>query len=158
IDLKARAHQAVLEAGFRPDFPPEVIREVQGLKPDGSQNLGSGIRDLRALQWSLIDNDQSRELDQIEYARRQQNGGIRLLVGIADVDGLVRRNSATDHQAATECTSVYTGVATYPMLPDELSTGLTSLLGAQDRLCLVVEMHIQESGEVAQKDVYPAWV
>jgi exoribonuclease-2 len=145
----------MLDAGFHPDFPPEVIREVQLLKPAPPNSLA---RDLRSLPWSSIDNDSSRDLDQVEYVERLQDGTLRLLVGIADVDASVAKGSATDRQAGIESTSVYTGIITYPMLPAELSTGLTSLLDAQDRLAIVIELHILASGEVNYRDVYPAWL
>jgi len=143
FDLRARAHQAMLDAGFHPDFPPAVAREIQALKslpPSGS----SQVRDLRALLWSSIDNDSSRDLDQVEYAEKLPDGTIRLLVGIADVDSSVRKGSATDLHASTETTSVYTGVATFPMLPEELSTDLTSLRDAQERLSIVIELQVLE--------------
>src|SRR5215469_14395532 len=153
IDLKARAHQAMLDAGFKPDFPPEVTREIQALKP---ANENGSVRDLRSLLWSSIDNDSSRDLDQVEYTETLSDGTTRLLIGIADVDSSVPKGSATDRQAAFETTSVYTGVATFPMLPGELSTDRTSLMDAQDRLSLVIELHVADSGEVACHDVYPA--
>ena len=132
FDLKARAHQAMLAAGFQPDFPAEVVREVQARKQAIAP--ATGARDLRSLPWSSIDNDSSRDLDQVEYAEKLPDGSVRLLVGIADVDASVPKGSATDRHAAAEATSVYTGVASFPMLPGELSTDLTSLLDAQDRL------------------------
>jgi exoribonuclease-2 len=158
IDLKGRAHRAVIEAGFHPDFPTEVGREIQALRQAPQSTATSNVRDLRSLLWSSIDNDQSRDLDQIEYVERLPDGTLRLLVGIAEVDALVPKASATDRQAGLEATSVYTGVATFPMLPTELSTDLTSLLDAQERLSLVVEMHVQDSGEVGEKTLYPAQV
>jgi exoribonuclease-2 len=158
FDLKARAHQAMLEAGFQPDFPAEVAREVQALNQRAPINAGPAARDLRSLLWSSIDNDSSRDLDQVEYVDRLPDGTVRLLVGIADVDASVPKGSATDHHAAVESTSVYTGVATFPMLPGELSTDLTSLLDAQDRLSIVIELHILDSGDVTGRDVYPAWL
>ena len=164
IDLKARARQALLERGFHPDFPPEVLREVQALlqreagadqpKPEHWPEP----RDLRDLLWSSIDNDTSRDLDQIEYVERLSDGSLRLLVGVADVDGLVPKGSATDTRAAVETTSVYTGVMTFPMLPGELSNERTSLLGEQDRLSLVIELRVLDSGEVTGHQIYPAWV
>ena len=156
INLRARAHQAMLEAGFRPDFPADVLYEVQLLKQASPKGNGPQVRDLRSLLWSSIDNDNSRDLDQVEYVERLPAGGTRLLVGIADVDASVPRGSATDRQAAAETTSVYTGVTTFPMLPGELSTDLTSLLEEQDRLALIIELHLLESGEVDGYDVYPA--
>ena len=158
IDLKARAHQAMLEAGFLPDFPADVLRETQLLKPGTPGNIGPSVRDLRALLWSSIDNDSSRDLDQVEYVEKLPGGETRLLVGIADVDGSVPKGSATDRQAAVESTSVYTGVTIFPMLPGELSTDRTSLLDAQDRRSLVIEMRVADSGEVDGHEVYPAWL
>ena len=169
IDLRARAHQAMLDAGFQPDFPPEVTREVQALKqatprtpppaaPADQPPAVPSPRDLRPLLWSSIDNDTSRDLDQVEYVEQLPDGSARLLVGIADVNSSVPRGSATERQAAAETTSVYTGVATFPMLPAELSTDLTSLLDAQDRLAVVIELHLQPSGEVDAREVYPAWL
>jgi len=161
IDLKALARQAMLAAGFQPDFPAEVAREVQALSAEGRPVSGAstaGLLDLRALPWSSIDNDSSRDLDQVEYVEKLPDGQTRLLVGLADVDAAVRKGSATDRQAAAETTSVYTGVATFPMLPNELSTDLTSLLAGQDRLGMVIEMRVADSGEVVSHEVYPAWL
>jgi VacB/RNase II family 3'-5' exoribonuclease len=148
----------MLEAGFRPDFSPDVLRETQLLKPGAPKNNGASIRDLRSLLWSSIDNDSSRDLDQVEYVEKLPGGETRLLVGIADVDASVPKGSAMDRQAATESTSVYTGVTIFPMLPDELSTDMTSLLDAQDRLSLIIEMRVADSGEVDGHEVYPAWL
>jgi len=148
----------MLEAGFHPDFPAEVAREVQALKQAGPKTAGLTARDLRSLLWSSIDNDTSRDLDQVEFVERLSDGAMRLLVGIADVDSSVPKGSATDRQAAAESTSVYTGVATFPMLPGELSTDMTSLLDGQERLSIVIELHVQDSGEVDCHDVYPGWI
>jgi len=160
----------MLEAGFRPDFPAEVTREVAALKqswsradgpaapPAGQPKPALAPRDLRALAWSSIDNETSRDLDQVEFAERLPDGAVRLLVGIADVSAAVPGGSATDIQAKAESTSVYTGVATFPMLPADLSTNLTSLLGEQDRLAMVIEMRVLDSGDVDCHDVYPAWL
>ena len=156
FDLKARAHQAMLDAGFHPDFPSILSREVQALGQAPPKNTTA--RDLRALLWSSIDNDSSRDLDQVEYAEKLPDRSTRLLVGIADVDASVPKGCATDLHAAAETTSVYTGVATFPMLPDALSTDLTSLRDAQDRLSIVIEMRVLDSGEVNCHDVYPAWL
>ena len=158
LDLKARAHRAMLEEGFHPDFPTEISAEVQTRQKEPPKNPGNGVRDLRSLLWSSIDNDSSRDLDQVEYVEKQPDGSLRLLVGIADVDASVPKGSATDRHAASETTSVYAGVATFPMLPNELSTDLTSLVDAQDRLSIVIEMVILDSGEAKSHDVYPAWL
>lgn len=157
FDLKARAHQAMLDAGFHPDFPSDVCRETRALKQTPPKT-SSAARDLRSLLWSSIDNDSSRDLDQVEYAEKLPDGSARLLVGIADVDSSVPKGSTTDQHATTETTSVYTGVATFPMLPDELSTDLTSLRDAQERLSIVIELHVLPSGEVKSHDIYPTLI
>jgi exoribonuclease-2 len=156
FDINARARQAMLEAGFQPDFPPEVVREAQAQKP--AMVSGTAARDLRSLLWSSIDNDSSRDLDQVEYVEKLPDGTMRLLVGIADVDASVAKGSATDLHAAAEATSVYTGVTIFPMLPGELSMDRTSLLDEQDRRSMVIELQVLDSGEVTGHDVYPAWL
>ena len=158
FDLKARAHQAMVDAGFHPGFPPEVCREVQLLQAAPGNVSDPAARDLRSLLWSSIDNDTSCDLDQVEYAEKLADGAVRLLVGIADVDAAVPKSSATDRHAAAEATSVYTGVTTFPMLPGELSTDLTSLVDARDRLSIVIEMHVLSSGDVDCHEVYPALI
>jgi len=158
FDLKAHAHQAMVEAGFHPEFPPEVCREVQLLQTAPANAGNPAVRDLRSLLWSSIDNDTSRDLDQVEYAEKLADGTVRLLVGIADVDAAVPKASATDQHAAAEATSVYTGVMTFPMLPGELSTDLTSLVDAQDRHSIIIEMHVLSSGDVDCHEVYPALI
>src|SRR5262249_19606713 len=156
IDLAARAHRAMLEAGFRPDFPPDVLTEVRAIKNGQHSVSETNVRDLRHLAWSSIDNDTSRDLDQVEYAEKLPDDTIRLLVGIADVDTLVPKGSATDRQAGVESTSVYTGVKTFPMLPTELSTDLTSLSEGAHRSAIVIELRITGSGDVNYHEIYPA--
>jgi exoribonuclease-2 len=155
FDLRARARQAMVDAGFQPDFPGVVCQEVRTLRQP-VPTASNGMRDLRHLLWSSIDNDSSRDLDQVEYVEKLTDGAVRLMVGIADVDAAVLKNCATDNHAAKETTSVYTGVRTFPMLPDELSTDLTSLGEGQDRFAVVVELHILDSGEVQSHVAYPA--
>src|SRR3954463_9798201 len=154
FDPKARAHQAMLDAGFHPDFPNEVLREAETRARPSVLPAASSPRDLRTLLWSSIDNDSSRDLDQVEYAERLPDGTLRLLVGIADVDSSVTKGSATDTHAASETTSVYTGVQVFPMLPEEFSTDLTSLSEDQDRLAIIIEMRVLPSGEVKCHDLY----
>ncbi|MDB6067624.1 MAG: rnr [Pedosphaera sp.] len=156
LDLRVQARQAMIAAGFQPDFQADVVREVQALKQSPAKIPGPPCRDLRSLLWSSIDNDSSRDLDQVEYADKLTDGTTRLLVAIADVDSSVPKDSATDRHAVTETTSVYTGVAAFPMLPTELSTDLTSLGFGVDRLAIVIELHILESGEVGCHDIYQA--
>src|ERR1035437_1072795 len=109
FDLNARARQAMLEAGFQPDFSPEVV--AQARQPPAPKDSGTPARGLRSLVWSSIDNDSSRDLDQVKYVEKLPDGTVRLLVGIADVDRSVPKGSAIHLHAAAEATSVYTGVA-----------------------------------------------
>ncbi len=124
FDLHEAAHREMLAEGFQPDFSPQVIRQVKELEANGAPLAKDGVRDLRSLLWSSIDNDTSRDLDQAEVAERV-NGGIRVMVAIADVDADVAVDSPIDRHAADQTTSVYTGIQTFPMLPPELSTDLT---------------------------------
>src|ERR1019366_7245742 len=116
FDLRVGAHRAMLANGFVPDVPAAVVAEVAKAS-DPAATAPANVTDLRALPWSSIDNDSSKDLDQLEIAERLTNGDVKVRVAIADVDGTVARGSATDTYAATNATSVYTGVATFPMLP-----------------------------------------
>ena len=157
INLSAIAHQAMIDAGFVPDVPNAVLAELRSLESKPPEaDADSGIRDLRSLLWSSIDDRKSRDLDQVEYAERLPNGDICVRVGIANVDALVRKGSAIDSHAAENGTSVYTGVRTFPMLPEQLSTDLTSLVGGADRPSIVTEVIIAPDGTVKSTDVYPA--
>jgi VacB/RNase II family 3'-5' exoribonuclease len=159
FDLQAAARQIMLEHGFEPDFPPEVAQQLADLKAHPPQVApGKDIRDLRQLLWSSIDNDTSRDLDQIEVAERLSTGEIKVLVGIADVDAFVRQGSPIDEHAAKETTTVYTGIRNFPMLPEELSTGTSSLLESGDKLGVVIEFVVAPDGAVSSRDVYRAIV
>jgi exoribonuclease-2 len=116
------------------------------------------VRDLRHLLWSSIDNDSSRDLDQIEVVERLSNGNARVLVGIADVGAFVPKHSAIDQHAAQQTTTVYTGVETFSMLPEQLSTGASSLLEVDDKLSFVTELVIDANGGVVSSDFYRAVV
>jgi len=157
FDLRAAAHQEMLAQGFQPDFSPQAIQQVKALEDPKAHATPEGVRDLRSLLWSSIDNDSSRDLDQAEVAERVSSG-IRVLVAVADVDSDVPIDSPVDRHAAHETTSVYTGVQTFPMLPDELSTGLTSLNENADRLAIVVEFVVTADGSVTSPAVYRALV
>src|SRR6266404_9467286 len=150
LDLRAIAHQAMLDAGFSPDMPRSVTAEVQDLNSHEQDRSTGPARDLRSLLWSSIDDAKSRDLDQVEYVERLPDGILRVLIGIADVDARVEQGSAIDTHAATNTTSVYTGVMTFPMLPEELSTDLTSLVGGADRTSIVTEMLVSANGTVQQ--------
>lgn len=159
IDVGAIAHRSLTEAGFEPGFNKEVLREVQSIVADPPiKDPDPSVKDLRKYLWSSIDNRESRDLDQLEYAEALDGGDTRLLVAIADVDAFVPEGSAIDQRAARNSTSVYTGVRTFPMLPDELSADLTSLIPNEDRLAIVTEMVVTADGELKKIDVYPALV
>jgi VacB/RNase II family 3'-5' exoribonuclease len=159
LDLQATAKQIMLTHGFEPDFPPQVPQQLANLKAHPPKVASGGdVRDLRSLLWSSIDNDTSRDLDQIEVAERLPNGDIRVLIGIADVDAFVTKHSPIDEHAAKETTSVYTGVRIFPMLPEELSTGATSLLEDADKLSVVIEYTVDAAGSAGSSNVYPAIV
>jgi len=158
VDLFAIAHDSMIEAGFSPDSPSDVVTEVRALGANSTNPAAGSAKDLRKLLWSSIDNSSSRDLDQVEYAEALGGGDTRLLIGIADVDALVPQGSAIDRQAAANCTSVYTGVKTYPMLPLELSTDLTSLNAGKDRLAVVTEMVLASDGTMKSVDIYRALV
>ena len=160
IDLQTAAADSMRAHGFEPEFSPQVLSEVAALEahppPVGP---GEGIRDLRQLLWSSIDNDTSRDLDQLEVAERLPDGATRVQVAIADVDAFVRQ--AVGHRRRTRrsaTTTVYTGVRNFPMLPEALSTRATSLLEAQDNLSVVIEFVVAPDGAVRSSDVYRAVV
>jgi VacB/RNase II family 3'-5' exoribonuclease len=159
FDLQAAAKQVMLEHRFEPDFPPEVATQLAELKARPPQVApGGDVRDLRQMLWSSIDNDTSRDLDQIEVAERLPTGEIKVLVGIADVDAFVSRHSPIDQHAGKETTTVYAGVRNFPMLPEPLSTGASSLLENGDKLGVVTEFVVGQDGRVSSSDVYRAVV
>ena len=155
--LRAIAHRAMLERGFLPDFSRAALREMSAFHETSLRSSGS-LRDLRALLWASIDNDDSRDLDQLTVSAPAASGGTTILVAIADVASTVKRGSAIDQHAATNTTSVYTSAQMFPMLPERLSTNLTSLGENVDRLAIVLEMTVGGDGRVASSDVYRAIV
>lgn len=158
LDLLATAKQIMQEHGFEPDFPAEVSTQLATLNGPVQLSLDKDVRDLRDLLWSSIDNDTSRDLDQIEVAERVSNGDVRILVGIADVDAYVAKQTPIDQHAARETTTVYAGVRNFPMLPEQLSTGDSSLLEDQDRPAVVTEFVVGSDGTVKSSNVYRAVV
>ncbi len=156
-DLEAIARRAMTERGLEPDFPPAALAEAERLGPEAHDGDAS-VRDLRHLLWSSIDNDDTRDLDQLEVAEPLAADAVRVRIAIADVDALVRSGSAIDGHAQTNTTSVYTAARTFPMLPERLSTGLTSLNDGEDRLAVVVEMTVAADGAIAASDLYRARV
>src|SRR5579871_1199209 len=159
VDLQAAAKEIMLEHGFEPDFPSEVSSQLADLKNNQPQISANGnVRDLRSLLWSSIDNDTSRDLDQIEVAQGGTNGDVKIMIGIADVDAYAPKSSPIDQHAGRETTTVYTGVRNFPMLPEELSTGQTSLLENHDRMAVVTEFTVGADGNLTSSDVYRAVV
>lgn len=157
LDLTRIARATMIEEGFKPDMPAAVDREVQQLD-ERTIVASASPRDLRQLLWSSIDNLTSRDLDQVEYVERETDNSIRVLIGIADVDTFVSKDSATDSYAFENTTSVYTGVKTFPMLPEGLSNDNTSLLEGKDRLAIVIEILVNPDGSVTTLDVFQALV
>jgi exoribonuclease-2 len=152
-ELEAIARDAMRSHGLEPDFPSAARAQLAGLTPAHD----NGIRDLRSLPWSSIDNDESRDLDQLEVCVDAKTGD-RVLVAIADVDALVAKNTPLDTHAATNTTSVYTPAIIFPMLPPELSTDRTSLNEGEDRDAIVIDMTVDASGNLAASEVYRAVV
>ena len=147
----------MLERGLVPDFPPPALAELDGIRGPASQTEGS-TRDLRNLIWCSIDNDDSRDLDQLTVAEAMPDGAAKVLVAIADVDAVVKKHSALDDHARQNTTSVYTVAETFPMLPEKLSTDLTSLSYESDRLAIVIEIVLAGDGSLQSSDLYQATV
>src|ERR1700690_1924889 len=143
--LREIAHRVMIQRGLEPDFPPEALHQVNDI-PGPARDSNQSIRDLRDRPWCSIDNDTSRDLDQLTVAEKSADGSIKILVAIADVDALVRPQSPIDQHARTNTTSVYTAAQIFPMLPERLSTDLTSLNEGEDRLAMVVEMTVAVDG------------
>jgi VacB/RNase II family 3'-5' exoribonuclease len=176
--LEAIARRVMVERGLLPDFAPAALAELarldQPARPmtagaagaataaavagEGGAPEGDAARDLRSLLWCSIDNDDSRDLDQLSVAEALPEGAVKVLVAIADVDTLVHKGSAIDQHAEHNTTSVYTAARIFPMLPEKLSTDLTSLAPDEDRLSLVIELTVGKDGAVPRSDVYRAWV
>lgn len=155
--LQSFAHQAMLEKGLSPDFPPEALSELDQIQGPASCSDPS-IEDLRDLIWCSIDNNDSRDLDQLTVAQNLDDGRVKILVAIADVDALVPKTSAIDRYAKNNSTSVYTVAQVFPMLPEKLCYDLTSLNPEADRLAIVVEMIFDDEGTLRSSAVYRAAV
>jgi VacB/RNase II family 3'-5' exoribonuclease len=159
IDFEALAKQSLTAHGFKPEFGPEVEQQLAELRahPPAVQ-ASNEIRDMRKLLWSSIDNDTSRDLDQLEYAEQLPNGDIRVYIAVADVDAYVAKGTPIDEHASAQTSTLYTGVTIFPMIPEELSTGETSLLENQDRLAIVVQYDVTCGGEIHDSSIYRAVV
>jgi exoribonuclease-2 len=158
--LQGIARRAMLEKGLVPDFPPPALAELGGIHGPATRAEES-TRDLRNLLWCSIDNDDSRDLDQLTVAESRPggtDGAVKVLVAIADVDAVVKKQSALDDHARQNTTSVYTVARIFPMLPEKLSTDLTSLNLESDRLAIVIEMVFTGDGSLQSSDLYQAMV
>jgi VacB/RNase II family 3'-5' exoribonuclease len=155
--LKSIARRAMLQRGLLPDFSAEVVAETSSItKAAGASD--PSLKDLRRLLWASIDNDDSLDLDQLSVAERLPDGAVKILVAIADVDAIAKKGSAIDGHAETNTTSVYTAAEIFPMLPEKLSTDLTSLADGKERLAIVIEMEVGADGAVGRSDIYRAVV
>jgi VacB/RNase II family 3'-5' exoribonuclease len=151
------ARRAMIEHGLKPEFSSAVQRQADSLARKDVP-AGAAIRDLRALLWSSIDNDDTRDLDQLVVAESLADGVVKVLIAVADVDAFVPGGTPIDDHARSNTTSVYTAAKVFPMLPETLSTDLTSLRQGQERLAVVVEMSIDAAGAIVASDVYRARV
>ena len=154
--LTAIARRAMIDRGLEPDFPAAARQQLAAI--DGPAIATEGVRDMRDRLWASIDNDDSRDLDQLTAAETLADGRVRILVAVADVDALVPRGSAIDDHAARNTTSVYTPAALFPLPPEALSTNLTSLNQDQDRIAIVADMVFGVDGALATSDLYRAHV
>ena len=158
FNLVAAAHATMIEHGFQPDLPKGTDTELSAIQAHPESPAVPGAQDLRKLLWSSIDNDTSKDLDQIEWAEQLPDGRIRVLIGVADVDVRVPKGTLLDQHAQSETTSVYTGVKVFPMLPADLSEGITSLNEDQDRVAIVIEFTVDSTGGTTGGKAYRALV
>ena len=156
--LQDIARRAMFARGLLPDFSLAALAELEKIQAPTADGNDKSIRDLRALLWASIDNDKSRDLDQLSVGEALPGGAVKILVAVADVASLVKDGSALDEHARHNTTSVYTAAEIFPMLPEKLSTGLTSLNAHEDRLAIVIEMSIGADGALQTSDIYRAWV
>ncbi|MHB8778245.1 MAG: RNB domain-containing ribonuclease [Anaerolineales bacterium] len=157
--LKSIAHRAMLERDLLPDFSPEALAELEQIQHSVAVARDSNtIQDKRSLLWASIDNDDSRDLDQLTVAEILHADKVKILVAIADVDSSVKNDSAIDEHARHNTTSIYTAVEIFPMLPEKLSTDVTSLNLNEDRLAIVIEMVVSADGLLEDSKIYRAWV
>ena len=157
VDLAQIAKQAMTDRGLEPEFSPAVEKEMAQITGPSHEH-GADIRDQTKLLWCSIDNDDSRDLDQLSVSETLPNGVTKILVAIADVDALVKKGTAIDDHAHNNTTSVYTAARIFPMLPEQLSTDYTSLNGGEKRLSVVTEMVFDASGEMTATTCYRSLV
>lgn len=161
--LQKIAHRVMLERGLLPDFSTDALAQLESLHiptiTTSKSDMGSlAFRDLRNLLWASIDNDDSRDLDQLTVAESMPANKVKVSVAVADVDSSIKNGSAIDQHARNNTTSVYTAAEIFPMLPEKVSTDITSLNFMEDRLSIVVEMLVGVDGTVEESNIYRAWV
>lgn len=167
--LQSIAHRAMLEHGLLPEFSAAALAELDRIQAPAMKKAGANttggprppkhpIRDLRSLLWASIDNDDSRDLDQLTVAEAMPAGQVKILVAIADVDAVVKDGSAIDQHARQNTTSVYTAAEIFPMLPEKISTDITSLNFNEERLAIVIELVMGADGTLQDSNIYQAWV
>lgn len=156
--LDGKARQAMEQNGFDPVVSREEREQVEHIAARDLIKEADDAKDLRSLLWSSIDDATSRDLDQIEWAEQLDNGDIRVLVGIADVDAAIEQGSPIDVHAEQNTVTVYTESEIFPMIPEELSTDITSLNEGVDRLAVVADMIVKENGDVPESTFYRAIV
>jgi exoribonuclease-2 len=142
----------MIDKGLLPDFDRAAEKQLDEIHAPARAE--EGVRDLRDLPWCSIDNDDSRDLDQLTWAEDRGDGDTRVLIAVADVDALVRKDTPIDRRARHNTTSVYTAARVFPMLPEKLSTDLTSLNEGEDRVAMVIDMTVNADGHMVQEDVY----
>jgi len=155
--LEQIARRVLLEHGFLPDFSIAALDELINIQKL-PREAETTKKDLRALLWISIDNDDSRDLDQLTVAEILPDNTVKILVAVADVDTLVKKNSAIDDHAHHNTTSIYTAGKTFPMLPEDLSTNLTSLNYQEDRPAIIIEMIVDDAGDIESSNIYRAIV
>jgi exoribonuclease-2 len=155
--LERIARREMIDRGLLPDFSLDAQEELRLIREPANPPQ-EPLRDLRNLLWCSIDNDDSRDLDQLTVAEALPDGAVKILVAVADVDTLVKIKSAIDDHASHNTTSVYTPAKVFPMLPEKLSTDLTSLNYHEDRLAVIVEMVVLDNGTIKSSDIYRGWV
>lgn len=146
------ARQAMIDKGLDPDFNKDVRKQLEGIR--GPAPADESVRDLRGWGWCSIDNDDSRDLDQLTWGEDALDGNVRIYIAVADVDALVKKDTPIDRHARHNTTSVYTAATLFPMLPEKLSTDLTSLNEGEDRVALIIDLTVREDGHIVAEDLY----
>jgi exoribonuclease II len=146
------ARQAMIDKGLDPDFNKDVRKQLEGIRAPARPD--ESVRDLRGWGWCSIDNDDSRDLDQLTWAEDALDGNVRIFIAVADVDALVKKDTPIDRRARHNTTSVYTASKVFPMLPEKLSTDLTSLNEGEDRVALIIDLTVRDDGHIVSEDLY----